>query len=181
MQLPTPTHSPSTPHFFNRALPSSESKTSFARLIQHEPRPTAFAAFIREESARAKYYREESQRLASKARNAEGRISYLKHKYLGILQEHGIEKIKGNAYSVSIRHTPSAFVEDDANLDDLYVRVIPAKREPDKRIILEALKGGVEIPGCRLVQCGRYGSLYRVCSGVCQEERLRENDFHCLF
>ena len=111
-----------------------------------------FAAFIREEAAHAKFLKEESQRLASKARTAEGRISFLKAKYLGILQEHGVEKVKGNAYSLSIRHTPTVFVEDDAVLDDLYCRVIPAKREPDKRVILEALKGGVEIPGCRMVQ-----------------------------
>ena len=112
----------------------------------------AFASFIREESARAKYYREESARLASKARNAEGRIGYLKSKYLAIMQEHGLSKVKGNAYALSIRHTPTAVVDDDSSLDDLYCRIIPAKREPDKRTILEALKGGVEIPGCRLVQ-----------------------------
>lgn len=112
----------------------------------------AFAAFIREQTFLSKYYKEEAQRLANKAKNAEGRISYLKHKYLSILQEHGIEKVKGNAYSLSIRHTPSVVVEDADALEDLYCRVIPAKREPDKRLILEALKGGVEIPGCKLVQ-----------------------------
>ena len=111
-----------------------------------------FAAFIREESAHAKFMREESQRLASKARNAENRINYLKYKYLSIMQEHGLEKIKGQAYSLSIKHTPTAVIEDESNLDDLYCRIVPAKREPDKKVILEALKGGVEIPGCKLVQ-----------------------------
>ena len=111
-----------------------------------------FAAFIREEAAHAKFMREESQRLASKARTAEGRISFLKARYLGIMQEHGLEKIKGQAYAISIRHTPTAVIEDETNLDDLYCRIIPAKREPDKRVILEALKGGVEIPGCHIVQ-----------------------------
>lgn len=111
-----------------------------------------FAAFIREEAAHAKYMREESQRLASKARTAEGRISFLKACYLGIMQEHGLEKIKGQAYAISIRHTPTAVIEDETNLDDLYCRIVPAKREPDKKVILEALKGGVEIPGCHIVQ-----------------------------
>ena len=111
-----------------------------------------FCAFLREETARVKFYREESARLSCKARAAEGRISFLKHKYLSILQEHGIEKVKGNAYSLSIKHTPSVVIEDETDLDDIYCRVIPEKREPDKRTILEALKGGVEIPGCRLVQ-----------------------------
>lgn len=111
-----------------------------------------FAAFIREEAAHAKFMREESQRLASKARNAENRINYLKYKYVSIMQEHGLEKITGQAYSLSIRHTPTAVIEDDSNLDDLYFRIVPAKRELDKKVILEALKGGVEIPGCKLVQ-----------------------------
>lgn len=112
----------------------------------------AFAAFIREQTFLAKYYKEEASRLANKGKNAEGRIAYLKHKYLAIMQEHGLEKVKGNAYALSIRHTPSVVVEDVNALDDLYVRVVPEKREADKRTILEALKGGVEIPGCKLVQ-----------------------------
>lgn len=111
-----------------------------------------FCAFLREESAKVKYYREESARLSCKARAAEGRISFLKNKYLGIMQEHGISKINGGAYSISIKHTPSVLIEDESQLDPLYTRVIPEKREADKRTILEALKGGVEIPGCMLVQ-----------------------------
>jgi len=110
-----------------------------------------FAAFIREEAAHAKFLKEESQRLASKARTAEGRISFLKARYLSILQEQGLSKVKGDVYSLSIRHTPMVLIEDDSHLDDLYCRVVPAKREPDKKTILEALKGGVEIPGCKLV------------------------------
>jgi len=111
-----------------------------------------FAAFIREESYRAKYYAEEAKRLANKAKTAEGRISFLKAKYLNIMRENGVSKIKGNAYTLSIRHIPHVVVDDDAQLDDLYMRIIPEKREPDKVVIREALKGGVEIPGCRLEQ-----------------------------
>ena len=111
-----------------------------------------FCAFLREESARAKFYRDESQRLASKARTAEGRIAYIKDKYLNIMRQNGLNKISGGAYSISIRHTPTVAVDDAGALEDLYCRVIPAKREPDKRVILEALKGGVEIPGCHIVQ-----------------------------
>lgn len=117
---------------------------------QESDKIDSFAAFIREETARALYYKEEAKRLASKAKTAEERIGFLKNRYLGIMQEHGVSKIKGNAYAISIRHTPRVVIDDEASLDDLYVRIIPAKREPDKRIIGEALKGGVAIPGCRL-------------------------------
>ena len=37
MQWPTPTQSPSMPHCRSRALPSSDSNSSFARLIQQLP------------------------------------------------------------------------------------------------------------------------------------------------
>ena len=110
----------------------------------------SFAAFMREETARALYYKEEAKRLANKAKNAENRIGFLKNKYLDIMRENGVSKIKGNAYTLSIRHIPHVVVDDDAKLDDLYMRIIPEKREPDKVVIREALKGGVEIPGCRL-------------------------------
>ena len=112
----------------------------------------SFAAFMREETARALYYKEEAKRLANKAKNAENRISFLKNRYLDIMRENGVSKIKGNAYTLSIRHVPHVIVDDDAQLDDLYMRIIPEKREPDKVVIREALKGGVVIPGCRLEQ-----------------------------
>lgn len=110
----------------------------------------SFAAFLRAETARAKYFKEEAQRLSSKAKTAEGRINYLKHQYLCTMQSAGLTKIQGNAYSVSIRQTPSVEVTDVDSLDDMYCRIVPAKREPDKKLIAEALKGGMTIPGCRL-------------------------------
>lgn len=110
----------------------------------------SFSAFVREETARALYYKEEAKRLANKAKNAENRIGFLKAKYLDIMRENGVSKIKGNAYTLSIRHIPHVVVDDDAKLDDLYMRIIPEKREPDKVVIREALKGGVSIPGCRI-------------------------------
>ena len=112
----------------------------------------SFCRFLREETARALYLKEEAKRLTSKAKSTEERIGYLKNRYLGIMQEHGVSKIKGNAYQISIRHTPHVEVENVDALEDLYCRIIPAKREPDKKIIAEALKGGVVIPGCTLVQ-----------------------------
>jgi len=120
--------------------------------IQECEKIDAFASFIRAETARAKYYKEESQRLANKAKTSEGHINYLKHKYLATMQIAGVKKITGNAYTLSIRSTPAVEVEDVDLLDDLYCRVIPERREPDKQIIKEYLRAGGSLPGCRLVQ-----------------------------
>ena len=111
----------------------------------------AFASFIRQETARAKFLKEEAARLASKARTAENRIAYLKARYLTIMQQAGLSRIKGNAYALSIRSTPTVQVDDPAALDDFFCRIIPARREPDKRVILEKLRDGGTLPGCRLV------------------------------
>lgn len=111
----------------------------------------AFAGFIRQETARTKFLKEESARLASKARTAENRIAYLKARYLTIMQQAGVRKIQGHVYALSIRSTPTVQVDDPAALDDFYCRFIPARREPDKRVILEALRDGGTLPGCRLV------------------------------
>jgi len=119
---------------------------------QESDKIDAFAAFIREETARSLYFKEESNRLAQKAKTAEERIGFLKNRYLGIMQTNGVSKIKGNAYTISIRKIPHVVVDENAELDALYMRIIPEKREPDKVVIREALKGGVVIPGCRLEQ-----------------------------
>ena len=118
---------------------------------QESDKIDGFASFIRAETARAKYFKEEGQRLTNKAKTAEGRINYLKHKYLCTMQQHGLTKIQGNAYALSIRHTPTVEVTDPDRLDDLYVRIVPERREPDRRVIAEALKDGKDVPGCRIV------------------------------
>lgn len=119
---------------------------------QEASKVDSFAAFIREESAHAKFLKDEAARLASKARRAENRIGYLKARYMTIMQQAGVRKIKGNAYALSIRSTPTVQVDDVNALDDFYCRIVPARREPDKRIIMERLKGGGTLPGCRLVE-----------------------------
>ena len=119
---------------------------------QEADKVDSFAAFIRAETARNKYYREESQRFANKAKTSESRINFLKSRYLATMQQAGVKKITGNAYTLSIRSTPAVEVEDVDLLDDLYCRVIPERREPDKQIIKEYLRAGGSLPGCRLVQ-----------------------------
>ena len=120
--------------------------------IQEADKIDSFGAFIRAETARNKYYREEAQRFSNKAKTSENRINYLKSRYLAIMGQAGVKKITGKAYTLSVRSTPAVEVEDVDLLDDLYCRVIPERREPDKQIIKEYLRAGGTLPGCRLVQ-----------------------------
>lgn len=111
----------------------------------------AFGSFIRVESARAEACKKEAQRLANKAKTAEGRISYLKHLYLCTMQQNGLKKVQGgnvsHVHAVSLADAQSV----RAALPDMYIRRKESV-EPDKTVLKEALKGGLEIPGATLVK-----------------------------
>ena len=111
----------------------------------------AFGQFVRLESAKADACKKEAQRLANKAKTAEGRISYLKHLYLCTMQSNGLKKVQGGAYTLSIREADSVDVTDVSVLPDMYIRRKESV-EPDKTVLKEALKGGLEIPGATLVK-----------------------------
>ena len=118
---------------------------------QEADKVDAFGSFIRVESARAEACKKEAQRLANKARTAESRISYLKHLYLCTMQSNGLKKVQGSAYTLSIREADSVDVTDVAVLPAVYLRRKESV-EPDKVVLKEALKGGLEIPGASLVK-----------------------------
>jgi hypothetical protein len=62
-------------------------------------------------------------------------------------------KWEGKQGRVSWRKSTSVEVVVPADkLPAAYVRVVPERREPDKRAIGDALKDGVEIAGCALVE-----------------------------
>ena len=80
-----------------------------------------------------------------------GRVSYLKHLYLCTMQSNGLKKVQGGAYTLSIREADSVDVTDVTALPDMYIRRKESV-EPDKIVLKEALKGGLEIPGAKLVK-----------------------------
>ena len=110
-----------------------------------------FAQFIRLESASVEAMKEEAKRLTAKAKTRENRVAYLKNRYIGTMQEHGLQKVSGSAYTLSLRAAESVAVT--AMVDTLppeYVRE-KVSREPDKTAIKADLKSGKTIPGCDLV------------------------------
>ena len=111
-----------------------------------------FGGYVREQKARAEACKAEADRLARKARNIENNIGWLQHVYLSAMQQADLLKIQGSVYTASVRHNQHVEVDDVAALDDFCCRIIPERREPDKKIIMERLKGGSTLPGCRLVQ-----------------------------
>lgn len=112
----------------------------------------AFGQFLKLQAARAEACKEESRRLAAKAKAAEKRIAYLKEIYTESMRRHGLRKISGHAYTLSVRKSESVAVTGRLDeIPDLYKRT-QITVEPEKALIREALKDGIAVPGCALVE-----------------------------
>lgn len=110
-----------------------------------------FGQFIKLQSALAEACKEEAKRLAAKAKSAESRLAYLKELYITSMRNNALKKLAGNAYTISVRESDIVAVEDVGALPEIYQRVKTIV-EPEKAMIKEALKDGLEISGCRLVK-----------------------------
>lgn len=112
-----------------------------------------FAGFIRKQAAIAEAVKEESQRLAAKAKAMQNKVDRMKEHYLAVMRFHGLKKIQGNIYSIGVRESTRVNVADlDALVKDnnpLWVKA-ETTYKPDKATIKEALKDGVSVPGCQL-------------------------------
>ena len=117
---------------------------------QEASKVDGFAQFVRLEEARAKAMKEEAKRLTSRAKTAEGRLSYLKARYLDIMSSNGLRKVQGDAYTLSVRESKSVVVPDDlTTLDEIFLHRKEVV-EADKVLIREAIQRGQEVPGCEL-------------------------------
>lgn len=110
-----------------------------------------FGQFLKIQSALAEACKEEAKRLAAKAKAAESRLAFLKELYTTSMRTNGLKKLSGNAYTISVRESDVVAVEDVGALPEIYQRV-KTTVEPEKAMIKEALKDGLEISGCRLVK-----------------------------
>ena len=111
-----------------------------------------FGQFIKLQFALADACEEEAKRLAAKAKAAESRLAYLKELYITSMRTSGIKKISGNAYTISVREADAVAVTVQVEtLPEIYRRT-KITVEPEKTLIKEALKGGLNIPGCALVK-----------------------------
>ena len=116
---------------------------------QEQAKVDAFAQFVRMESARAEALKAEAARLASKARTAANRISYLKNRYLDAMQRNGLTNVRGQVYALSVRATDVVTITNEVMLPKRFV-VEKTTIMPDKLAIKDALKKGEDIPGAIL-------------------------------
>lgn len=118
---------------------------------QEAEKVDGFAQFLRMSEAQQDALKTEADRLLKRAKSLENQRNYLKMRYLQVMENHGLKKVSGQNYTLYRRATKCVQIVDES--------IVPAgvKREktivePDKRIIMELLKDGQEVPGCQLAE-----------------------------
>lgn len=94
------------------------------------------------------------QAMASRRRALENRIESLKGYTLSAMQNNAIERIDTPMYVLSVaKNPPSVEVYEPALIPAKFMRQPePPPPAPDKKAIMESIKQGEEVPGCRLTQ-----------------------------
>lgn len=97
------------------------------------------------------------QAMASRRKAIENRIESLKGYTLAAMQNNDIERIETPRFVLSVAKNPPAVEIYEAGLlPEQYFRVPePPPASPDKKAIMEAIKAGQNVPGCRLTQSYR--------------------------
>lgn len=117
-----------------------------------EVKATSVAAFVRNMETHAELIEAAAKQLQERAGRARRKADSVKAYLLFQLQATGISKIEAPEFTIALRNNPAAVrIADDAELpaEFLVQPPVPAPRI-DKKALLDALKGGREIPGCWL-------------------------------
>ena len=94
--------------------------------------------------------REEEQRLSTRRKSLENRVTNLKEYLDSAMKATGKTKIKGKVFTLAIqKNAPSVNIVDENVIPEQYFVV---KKELSKKEILAALKEGQEVPGAAIKQ-----------------------------
>lgn len=119
-----------------------------SEMIDEKIEATIFVAKSLEADAEA--CENEAKRLMDRAKRLKGNASTCKQRVIEVMQQLGKDKVKRQLLSVTLAKPRQVVaIDDDSKLPREYVST-KVVRTPDKRLILECLKKGEAVPGCRL-------------------------------
>ena len=121
---------------------------------EFEQKAVAVSMFARNLEATAAQIKEAESAMAARRKALENRADSLKRYLLGAMQTTGITKVECPYFRLSVRDNPPAVdVFDAAQVPaEFMVTPPPPPAAPDKAAIKAAIKGGRDVPGCRLTQ-----------------------------
>lgn len=118
------------------------------------------ATMIRRLENEAAWAREESRLYAERARRKEATVARLKKFVLEIMKQFGEDRLRGaSGYWTRIGGQKRVEVDSHDAIPDEFLAP-PKPREPMLTVILNALKLGREVPGCRMVDGDEYVRWY---------------------
>lgn len=118
---------------------------------------TSIAAVVRNLEASAEAIKQAEQQMSARRKAIESRSKRLRQYLMDGMRLAGIQKIECPHFVISVRANPPSVDVFDANqIPAEYMRQPePPPAEPDKKRISEALKAGIDIPGCALSRSSR--------------------------
>lgn len=116
---------------------------------------TNIACLIREITAESQAVTETAKTLQTRAQRLDKRAALLRDYLHQQMQIIGLNNAADSRISVALKKNPPSVRVDTDTIPLEYCRVIPERVEPDKTAIKTALKSGITIPGCALIQTTR--------------------------
>ncbi|WP_343656367.1 siphovirus Gp157 family protein [Cupriavidus sp.] len=95
----------------------------------------------------------EADAMADRAKRVRNRADAVKRYLHQCMTLAGVQKIEHPQFTISIRKNPeSVQIFEEGLLPPDYLREIPARYEPDKALIKQAIKDGHDVPGAKLTR-----------------------------
>jgi len=111
---------------------------------------------VRELTAESKAIKEIVDGLCERAQSIDKKAQRLRGYLEDQMQVAGLMVVSDARIKISVKkNPPSVSVESTDSIPVEYCRIIPERIEADKTAIKAALKSGIDIPGCSLVQSTR--------------------------
>lgn len=137
--------------------PEAIADTLEGEVAAFEDKARAVACVLSNLEAEAEAYANHAKKASERAKALQARASGLQD-YLRVQMELcGISEIKGAGLLLKLQNNPASVdVLDEAQIPAEYMRTPPPPPiEPNKKLIGEALKAGIDVPGTKLKQTKR--------------------------
>lgn len=111
-------------------------------------------AFIKHLEMLSDGMRDAEHQIAARRKALENRVQRIKSYTLNVMQNNDIQRIDTPMFAISVaKNPPQVDVFDEKQVPKEFMRQPePPPPSVDKRLVMDAIKSGVEVPGCRLKQ-----------------------------
>lgn len=142
--------------FSDEALPEDAIRDTLSGIQgEFEAKALNIAALVKNMQAEANAMKDAEVSINERRKRLEKRIENLEKYLLLNIQGAGLDNtpIKSAEHYIALKLCPASVqIEAGAAIPDEYMRIIPAKKEPDKNLLKEALSDKKEIKGVSLIK-----------------------------